>query len=52
LSAQPLVVFIKLLQRFLAIDKITVRGFTKLYVHDAFMRQLLIFVLKYLEGIC
>jgi hypothetical protein len=51
LATQLLAVFIELLQRFIAIDKITVRGFTKLHVHDAFMRQLLIFVLKYLTGI-
>jgi hypothetical protein len=47
---QPLAVFIKLLQRFIAIDKITVRGFTKLHVHDTLMGQLFIFVLKYLRG--
>jgi hypothetical protein len=51
LAAQPLTVFIKLLQRFIAIDKIMVWGFTKLHVHDALMRQLLIFVLNYLTGI-
>jgi hypothetical protein len=51
LAAQLLTVLIKLLQRFIAIDKITVRGFTKLHVLDALMRQLLIFVFKYLSGI-
>jgi hypothetical protein len=51
LAAQLLAVFIKLLQRFIATDKITVRGFTKLHVLDALMRQLLIFMFKYLSGI-
>jgi hypothetical protein len=51
LARQLLAVFIELPQRFIAIDKIMVRGFTKLHVHDAFMGQLLIFVLKYLTGI-
>jgi hypothetical protein len=37
LVARPLAIFIKLLQRFIAIDKITIRGFTKLHVHDALM---------------
>jgi hypothetical protein len=47
LAVQPLAIFINLLQRFIAIDKII----TKLHVHDTLMRQLLIFVLKYLTGI-
>jgi hypothetical protein len=51
LAAQLLAVLIELLQRFIAIDKITVQCFTKLHVHDALMRQLLIFVLKYLTGV-
>jgi hypothetical protein len=38
LTAQLLVVFIKLLQRFIVVHKITVRGFTKLHVLDALMR--------------
>jgi hypothetical protein len=46
-----LIVLVRLLQRFITIDHITTRGFTKLHVLNALMRQLLIFVLKYLIGI-
>jgi hypothetical protein len=48
---QPLAILIKLLQRFIVAHKITVRGFMKLHVLDALMRQLLIFIFKYLLGI-
>jgi hypothetical protein len=51
LAAQLLAIYIEFLQRFLAVHKITVRGFTKLHVLDAFMRLLLIFIFKYLSGI-
>jgi hypothetical protein len=51
LAAQLLAIFIKLLQRFIAIHKVTIRGFAKLHVLNALMRQLLIFILKYLTGI-
>jgi hypothetical protein len=51
LSPQLLVVFVELLQRFIAVDKVTVRGFSELHMLDALIRQLLIFVLKYLSGI-
>jgi hypothetical protein len=51
LAAQLLAMFIELLQRFIAIDQITIQGFAKLHVLNALMRQLLIFVLKYLTGI-
>jgi hypothetical protein len=33
------------------IDQITIRGFAKLHVLNALMRQLLIFIFKYLSGI-
>jgi hypothetical protein len=48
---QLLTVFIQLLQRFIAVDKVTIRGDPKLYVHITLMGQLLIIVLKYLTGI-
>jgi hypothetical protein len=51
LAPQLLAVFVELLQRFIAADKITVRGFSELHVLDALIRQLLIFKLKYLTGI-
>jgi hypothetical protein len=35
LAAQLLAIFVELLQRFIAVHKITVRGFTKLHVLDA-----------------
>jgi hypothetical protein len=50
-APQLLAVFIELLQRFIAVDKVTVRGFSELHVLDALIRQLLIFILKYLSGI-
>jgi hypothetical protein len=52
MAAQLLAIFIELLQRFIAVHnhKITVRGFMK-HVLDALMRQLLIFIFKYLSGI-
>jgi hypothetical protein len=51
LSPQLLAVFIELLQRFIAVDKVTVRGFLEIHVLDALIRQLLIFILKNLSGI-
>jgi hypothetical protein len=51
LAPQLLAVFVELLQRFIAVDKLTVRGFSELHVLDALIRQLLIFILKYLSGI-
>jgi hypothetical protein len=48
---QPLAVFIQLLQRFIAVDKVTIRGDLKLHVRITLMGQLLIIVLKYLAGI-
>jgi hypothetical protein len=51
LAPQLLAVFVELLQRFIAVDKVTVRGFSELHVLDALIRQLLIFILKYLSGI-
>jgi hypothetical protein len=51
LSPQLLAIFVELLQRFIEVDKITIRGNPKLHVHITLMGQLLIFVLKYLAGI-
>jgi hypothetical protein len=51
LSPQLLAVFVELLQRFIAVDKVTVQGFSELNVLGALIRQLLIFILKYLSGI-
>jgi hypothetical protein len=51
LAPQLLTVFVGLLQRFIAVDKFTVRGFSELHVLDALISQLLIFILKYLSGI-
>jgi hypothetical protein len=51
LAPQLLAVFIELLQRFIAVDKVTVLGFSELHVPDALIRQLLIFILKFLSGI-
>jgi hypothetical protein len=51
LAPQPLAIFIKLLQRFIVVHKVTIQGFSKLHVLDALMRQLLIFIFKYLSGI-
>jgi hypothetical protein len=51
LSPQLLAVLAKLLRRFIAVDKITIRGNPKLHMHIALMGQLLIIVLKYLTGI-
>jgi hypothetical protein len=51
LTPQLLAVFTKLLQRFIAVDKVTIRGDPKLHVHITLMGQLLIIVFKYLAGI-
>jgi hypothetical protein len=51
LTLQLLTVFTNLLQRFIAVDKVTVRGDPKLHVRTTLMGQLLIIVLKYLAGI-
>jgi hypothetical protein len=51
LPPQLLAVFVKLLQRFIAVDKVTVRGDLKLHVRTTLMGQLLIIILKYLAGI-
>jgi hypothetical protein len=51
LAPQLLAVFVELLQRFIAVDKVTVRLFSELHVLDALIRQLLIFILKNLMGI-
>jgi hypothetical protein len=51
LAPRLLAVFIKLLQRFITLDKVTVRGDPKLHVRTTLMAQLLIIILKYLAGI-
>jgi hypothetical protein len=51
LSPQLLAIFVLLLQRFIAVDKITIRGNPKLHVLIALVGQLLIIILKYLAGI-
>jgi hypothetical protein len=51
LTLQLLAIFAKLLQRFIAVDKVMIRGDPKLHMHIALMGQLLIIVLKYLVGI-
>jgi hypothetical protein len=51
LSPQLLAIFFQLLQRFVAVDKIMIRGNPKLHVLIALMRQLLIIILKYLAGL-
>jgi hypothetical protein len=51
LSPQLFAIFAKLLQRFIAVDKITIQGNPKLHMHIALMGQLLIIILKYLAGI-
>jgi hypothetical protein len=51
LAPQPLAVFIELLQRFIAVDKVTIQGDPKLHLCITLMGQLLIMVLKYLAGI-
>jgi hypothetical protein len=51
LGPQLLAIFIELLKRFIAVHKVMIRGFAKLHVLNALMRQLLIFILKYLTGI-
>jgi hypothetical protein len=51
LAPQLLAVFVELLQRFIAVDKVTIRGFSELHVLVAFIIQLLIFIFMYLSGI-
>jgi hypothetical protein len=51
LTSQLLAVFTKLLQKVIAVDKVTVRGDLKLHVRTTLMGQLLIIILKYLAGI-
>jgi hypothetical protein len=51
LPPQLLAVFIQLLQRFIVVDKVMIRGDPKLHVHITLMGQLLIILLKYLAGI-
>jgi hypothetical protein len=50
-APQLLAIFVELLQRFIVVHEVTVRGFSKLHVLDALIRKLLIFIFKYLSGI-
>jgi hypothetical protein len=51
LSPQLLAVFVELLQRFIEVGKVTIRGDPKLHVRTTLMGQLLIIILKYLVSI-
>jgi hypothetical protein len=51
LPPQPPAVFVELLQRFIAVDKVMIRGDPKLHVRITLVGQLLIIILKYLAGI-
>jgi hypothetical protein len=51
LSPQLLAIFVQLLQRFVAVDNIMVRGNSKLHVLIALVSQLLIIIFKYLAGL-
>jgi hypothetical protein len=51
LAVQLLAVFIQLLQGFITVHEVTIRGFTKLHVMNALMGQLLIFIFNYLTGV-
>jgi hypothetical protein len=51
LSPLLLAIFVQLLQRFVAVDKITIRGNPKLHVFIALVSQLLIIIFKYLAGL-
>jgi hypothetical protein len=48
---QLLAVFVQLLQRFVAVDEVTVRGNSELHVLIALVSQLLIIIFKYLAGL-
>jgi hypothetical protein len=51
LGPQLLAVLIQLLQRFVAVDEVTIRGNSKLHVLIALVSQLLIVIFKYLTGL-
>jgi hypothetical protein len=51
LSPQLLAIFVQLLQGFVAVDKIMIRGNLKLHVLIALVSQLLIIIFKYLAGL-
>jgi hypothetical protein len=50
LTTQHLAVFIQLLQRFITVHEVTIRGFAKLHVINALMGQLLMLIFNYLAG--
>jgi hypothetical protein len=51
LSPQLLAISVQLLRGFVAVDKITIRGNTKLHALIALVSQLLIIIFKYLAGL-
>jgi hypothetical protein len=51
LPTQLLAVFVQLLQGFVVVDVVTVRGYSKLHVLVALVSQLLIIIFKYLAGL-
>jgi hypothetical protein len=51
LCPQLLTVLDQLLQRFVAVDEVTIRGNSKLHVLIALVSQLLIVIFKYLMGL-
>jgi hypothetical protein len=51
LSPQLLAILIQLLQGFVAVDEVTVRGNSELHMLVAFVSQLLIIIFKYLSGL-
>jgi hypothetical protein len=51
LGPQLLAVFVQLLQGFVAVDEVTIRGNSKLHVLIALVSQLLIVIFKYLIGL-
>jgi hypothetical protein len=51
LGLQLLAVLVQLLQIFVAVDEVTIRGNSKLHVLIALVSQLLIVIFKYLTGL-
>jgi hypothetical protein len=51
LGSQLLAVLVKLQQRFVVVDEVTIRGNSKLHVLITLVSQLLIVIFKYLTGL-
>jgi hypothetical protein len=51
LATQLLAIFVQLLQRFITVHEVTIRGFAKLHVIYTLMGHLLILIPKYLTGV-